>query len=287
MRLMKNVYSEKSIWYLLAFFIACHSLLVILRTQGVGILFTMSCLVWWFALLSSEDATEKLPPKPTQSSTLFGSVVLIASLIRGSSTVHPDAVTFGLPILQGIALTLLYTALRRVWLFKSFLFLLALLPLSVVLIRNVPALMMQQMNMATAAVAHFILRLFQISAHIDQNAIMFPSVTVSVLDACNGMEFIIFISATSLCFLTVFPLLRSADRFLIVLAAIIVGFMVNSLRIALLAVLASHSSPRAQAMFHFFHDQQGSTVFAVIGVCILSSIYLWILSKDVPGPGHS
>jgi exosortase/archaeosortase family protein len=61
-----------------------------------------------------------------------------------------------------------------------------------------------------------------------------------------------------------------------------IGFIVNSFRIALLAVFTGLNSDVGKSMFDFFHEQAGSLIFSGIAVFILGYLYLTILNRELP-----
>jgi len=87
---------------------------------------------------------------------------------------------------------------------------------------------------------------------------------------------------TSIIFLLAFPLRSRLGKILVLLLAPCIGFVVNSIRISLLAVLSSVNSEYGKSLFDFFHEQAGSLIFSGIAVFILGSLYLAILNRELP-----
>ena len=91
---------------------------------------------------------------------------------------------------------------------------------------------------------------------------------------------------TAVIFLVAFPLRSRLGKLLIIISAPIIGFIVNSLRISLLAVFTSLNSDSGRHLFDFFHEQAGSLIFSGLAVFLLGYLYLIILERELP-PLHN
>jgi cyanoexosortase A len=105
---------------------------------------------------------------------------------------------------------------------------------------------------------------------------------VQVMHECNGFEMIMQMIITATIFLVAFPLRSRLGKAVIVVSAPIIGFIVNSLRISLLAVFTSFDSESGRHLFDFFHEQAGSLIFSGLSVFILGYFYLAILERELP-----
>ncbi|MEM9507003.1 MAG: archaeosortase/exosortase family protein, partial [Cyanobacteria bacterium P01_E01_bin.35] len=92
--------------------------------------------------------------------------------------------------------------------------------------------------------------------------------------SCSGLNLILYMLGLSVIFLSIFPVLQTKImKFLVVIMAAMVGFFVNSLRVAILALLSGDlSRPR----FEYWHSQEGALIFVMLSVLIYS-VFCWLI----------
>jgi cyanoexosortase A len=94
---------------------------------------------------------------------------------------------------------------------------------------------------------------------------------VQVIYDCSGIDMINYMLGLSVICLIMFPI-GGIKRFFFPVVAMVLGFVVNCCRVALLAILVSTN----RLGFNDWHTGTGSYTFALIGVVILGAIY-WLL----------
>jgi exosortase/archaeosortase family protein len=115
-----------------------------------------------------------------------------------------------------------------------------------------------------------------------QDTVFLNGGAVQVMHECNGFEMIMQMFITGLIFLLAFPLRSRLGRILVISLAPFIGFIVNSVRIALLAVFTSFNSDYGSSLFNFFHEEAGSLIFSGLAVFLLGYLYLSILNRELP-----
>lgn len=100
---------------------------------------------------------------------------------------------------------------------------------------------------------------------------------IKVIYDCSGIDTVLYMLGLSIACLVMFPI-SGFKRFVFPCIAIAVGFFLNSIRVAMLAVMLGSD----QAAFDKWHTGTGSYTFALIGVIILGAIY-WVLLSHNPG----
>jgi len=96
---------------------------------------------------------------------------------------------------------------------------------------------------------------------------------VEVARGCAGLPPIFMLTRITLMFVLVFPS-TVTQMWIMFPLAIMIAFVVNSLRVALLVIVASQ-----EALFKYWHAGDGSQIFSVIAVSILLAFCNW-LTKD-------
>jgi exosortase/archaeosortase family protein len=179
--------------------------------------------------------------------------------------------------LEGFALALLYEPFNHLGRFRSSLFILALLPLQLILSRLLPE---QLISLATAAGSGLLLQAIGKGVAVDGRDVLLPGGGVSVYGPCNGTEMICMLLIVALTFLVSFPLHRWLHRALVIITAPLVAMACNTVRIAMLALFAATPSPESDAMFDFFHEETGSLLFSGVAVSLIAILYLALLHKQ-------
>jgi cyanoexosortase A len=101
-----------------------------------------------------------------------------------------------------------------------------------------------------------------------------PGGSVQVYSGCSGVVAMTQLLGMSVLFLMLLPLpWKWYQKAILPVAAVGIGFIVNSLRVSLMAVLVSQ---KQMAAFNYWHDGSGSLVFSVIGTLLLV-LLVWIL----------
>jgi cyanoexosortase A len=101
-----------------------------------------------------------------------------------------------------------------------------------------------------------------------------PGGSVQVYSGCSGVVAMTQLLGMSVLFLMLLPLpWKWYQKAILPVAAVGIGFIVNSLRVSLMAILVSQ---KQMAAFNYWHDGSGSLIFSVIGTLLLV-LLVWIL----------
>jgi cyanoexosortase A len=272
----------RNLWLLLCGLTALQSLIVFNNTQITGNAIT-ALIVWGGALICMEDHIENMKPNPSKRSLFIGVLILLYVLYRTAVISGTDSFLYLLPPVAGLGLFFLTTPLNKVFRFGSSLLVLCLLPIFVLFQILVTRYITDDLSTFTARFVMLWLSVLGVSPiKLINDTVFVNGGAVQVMHECNGFEMIMQMIITAFIFLLAFPLRSRIGKFVIVFFAPIIGFMVNSLRIALLAIFTSLNSANGKALFDFFHEQAGSLIFSGIAVFILGYLYLSILNRELP-----
>lgn len=108
--------------------------------------------------------------------------------------------------------------------------------------------------------------------------IQIPNGGVEVVPACSGINLIVHMLSIAVIFLCVFPASRTHTVFFVVFA-ILLGFFMNVIRVAMLAAL---STPQFVNQFHYWHSASGASFFVLLTLIIYGVLYFSFLK-----PAHS
>lgn len=274
--------TTRNLWLTLCSLVATQNLTVFTNSQITGNAIT-ALLVWGGALICMEDQIEDLKPMPSFTSLVTGTVLIAYCLYRTSRIFNSDSFLYFLVPVAGIGLSLMISSFREISRFRESLFILCLLPMFVIIQVLVTTYVTDDLSLLTAKFVLFWLGILGISPiQLAGDTVYTSGGAVQVMHECNGFEMIMQMIITAIIFLVAFPLRSRLGRVLIIASAPLLGFIVNSWRISLLAIFTSLNSQSGRSLFDFFHEQAGSLIFSGLAVFLLGYLYLMVLERELP-----
>ena len=127
----------------------------------------------------------------------------------------------------------------------------------------------------TAKFSAFLLHYFGFDVVSQGVFINLPDGGVKVTDECSGLDTIINTLSISVLALVMFPVNR-AKRFFVPIVAIIIGFVINAIRVVMLAIFAASN----KAAFDNWHGGQASYLYGMIGILVFGCFYWLLLQQE-------
>ncbi len=127
----------------------------------------------------------------------------------------------------------------------------------------------------TAKFSAFLLHYSGFDVSIQGVFINLPNGGVEVTDECSGIDTIIYTLSVSILALVMFPVHRS-KQFFVPIVAIIIGFVINGIRVGMLAIFAASD----KAAFENWHGGQASYLYGMIGILIFGCFYWLLLQQE-------
>ncbi|MGB8700114.1 MAG: cyanoexosortase A [Thermosynechococcaceae cyanobacterium] len=121
----------------------------------------------------------------------------------------------------------------------------------------------------TAKFSAFVLWYMGYPVLLKDNYIQIPQGGVEVVPACSGMNLMTHMVSVSVLVLCLFPLSK-IQATILPLLAILLGFIVNGLRVSVLAAL---STPRFTSLFHYWHSASGASIFVLLALVFYGLIF--------------
>jgi cyanoexosortase A len=272
--------TARNAWLFIAATVAIQNIVVFHTSQNESTT-VFALLIWGGVLICMEDLIEELHPSPNFVVALLASIMLLFVLFRTSLILHSDGVLFILPPIAALALVLLANEPRTLYKFKDSLFCVLLFPAYALLFRIMPE---GPLSLLTAKVAAFWLSILGLDPIVNGRDVLLKSGGVTVLGACNGLDMIAQVVCISVIFLLAFRLRSLTLRILVLSLAPLIGFLSNTIRIALLTVISANGSGHGYGFwFDFFHKDSGSLVFSGLAVFVFGSLYMRLLEHEL-GP---
>lgn len=220
---------------------------------------------WFMVWRKREDL--KLRSNPTATTIAF---VLIAWLLfRSLNIAQYDAFLRFFPVLSGLSLALLASgfALRSYW--REF------IALALVTVPTTTLLALIDISPFTAEFSGSLL--WYTGFRVVQDGVMLhlPTGSVEVYHGCSGIQLIWQHLSLGILFVLLFPIgwIRSL---LVLIAGVSIAFVINGLRVALMAILVAQNNREA---FDYWHLGTGSLIFSMISVCIFGLLCYVVLEQ--------
>ena len=98
---------------------------------------------------------------------------------------------------------------------------------------------------------------------------------VEVYPGCSGLASMIDLLSLTLLFFLMFPS-NWKTKFILPIAAILIGFVMNSIRVALLAVIVAYHN---RVGFEYWHSGEGSLLFSMMSMSLLCTVIYFLIQS--------
>ena len=232
-------------------------------------------LLFYMAIASLiQDRCGQLCLKSNLGATLLGSGLV--SWMLAYSLSMPEQFNHFVrvaPFIAGVGLALLaagFSGLRQFWRELTILFFLGIPRVLIASAVDISPL--------TAKFSAFLLWYAGFDVTRDTVFVRLPGGAVQVYEGCSGLEAMTYLLGLAVVFMMMFPLSRP-KKILTPIVAIALGFVVNAIRVALMAVLAAANNKPA---FDYWHEGTGSLIFAIASVIMFGAFCLLLLRRERP-----
>lgn len=231
-----------------------------------------SSVLYWLAilllLLKRQDA---LKFHSTTPFSILGTVLIAIVCIKSWFVVGTDIFLRVSPILSFMGVALIASGRKSIKQFWREIFLLVLfaIPPGAILLWIDPSVL-------TAKLAAFSLWCLGFQVSVNGAFLSLPKGTIEVYAACSGVALMLQVLGVAFIYL----FLNSCQRhhkILLPAIALLLGFVINGFRIALLAVLVALQDNQA---FDYWHVGNGSLVFSTFAIVVFSFICQTLLSPE-------
>lgn len=170
-----------------------------------------------------------------------------------------------MPILSGLSIALLafgWTGLRRLW-----------RELAILVALGLPSMLAAYTVDISPLTARFSTAVLWYTGHNvvrDGLVILLEGGGVEVYHGCSGLESMAYLLGLSGLCLIMFPL-NGAKRVVIPIVGLLMGFVINGIRVALMALLVAAENTEG---FDYWHTGDGSLLFGMIAVICFGAFYM-------------
>jgi cyanoexosortase A len=179
---------------------------------------------------------------------------------------HPHLRLF--PFISGLAVALIASGFRGLLQYRR--------ELAIMFFLGVPSVLLTYFDISwlTAAAAELLLKLAGFNVVRQNFFLTLPVGTTAVHAGFSGVESIAYLLGIAAIALTLYPVER-LKQISALLAACVIPFWVNSIRVAVMATLAA---PQDQREFLYWYEGDGALIFGVASI-ILFALFYWLLYR--------
>lgn len=250
--------------------LAAISLNVAWRTEDFNLL-GLSVLFWLAVFSQLWERRDQLNLESGIFASFFGATILALLLVKSlylTGGYFPSL----FPLFSAFGLALIASGFKGLKQYWRELFMLLMLALPTVfgswLTDFHPSLL-------TAKLAAYFLWYFGFDVTLQGNLIHLPTGTVEVYAGCSGLQTMLYMLSLALLTITIFPAKRY-QKFLVLPLAVLLGFLVNSGRVSLMAILVASGNSKA---FEYWHGGEGSFVFSAIGSFLFGMFWVFLINE--------
>ena len=221
--------------------------------------FAMSLIFWLAAISLVWDRRKQIAPSSNLMSCGLG-VISIGITLIGAFVDRNLFLGFA-PLGFAVGLALLTSGIAKLLRYREELIILFALGVPKLLLPLLP-----DISPLTAKFSAFWLMYCGFDVVLQNNKIILPQGGVDVVPSCSGLNLITYMLGLSVIFQVMFPLpQKNILNVISYVFAAAIGFLVNSIRVSLLALLSGDASHRA---FEYWHSQEGALIFVTTSVLI-------------------
>jgi cyanoexosortase A len=268
---------SRQLWRMLALLLAVQYLVLIFMTQTTEN-FLNACIVWGCALLVLDGDPLPRRLQPTPLGCVLGTVLIVGVLWRSPTLVSGDKIRYLLPLMTGLGLALLARPWRQLRQFGPVFIIFSLLPLLRLLTSK---LLVAELSQITAWLSGMLLMLCGFPVQRLGQSLYIPGGGVAVNGTCSGSEIMVQLLLVSIIFMVVFPMRYREQNLAMVVIAPLLAWLINGIRIALLALITASSYPGKTWWFDFFHHEWGSQLFSGTAMVVFVVVYVHWQSGQV------
>jgi cyanoexosortase A len=244
---------------------------------------SISAICWGVILLSISRKHQNLALKSNAVASFFGLVLIFLPLVRSMFVHVPNDILVEIsPLITFLGLGMITSGFRGLKQYWQEAIVICTLVLPQVFVSTLVEKLIN-LNEIAAQFAYFLLWYGGFDVKLQGVNVMLPTGSVEVYAGCSGLIPMLMMFKLSVLFLVLFPP-KMVGKILLPILAVLIAFIVNGVRIALMAILAAFSNLET---FDYWHQGDGSQIFSLISILIFGLFCRFILLQDNPENSES
>lgn len=239
---------------------------------------SMSLLCWGAVFSLLWDKRHTLSLESDMFSSVLGLAIVAFILLRSVLMSSFDIVFVMSPFIAALGVALLASGFKHLRQYWQELFIIFALHLPVgILVDRISILSVYTAKFATLLLSYLGVEYYSQGVNI----VLGSGKAVEVAAGCSGWETIFPLLKLSVLFLVMFPT-GLVTKILVPVAAFLIAFVVNGVRVTIMAILVGYSQ---QETFEYWHKGTGSQIFFLTATVLFGTLcYFLSRNKDVEQP---
>lgn len=242
------------------------------RSDNIDVLGT-SLLFWGAGAILMWEKKDSLDFETELVSTLVGISIIALVLLKSLSISGYDIFLRFSPLISGLGLGLVASGFKGLKQYWQELLIVGFIAIP-------PGLILKFIDVApvTARFTHFILHYLGVNVTRQGVHLIVANASLEVASGCTGVGAILQLLGLGILVLLMFPT-NLRQKIFVLLTAIVVAFVVNGVRVALMTYLLAFYGQKA---FEYWHYGDGSLIFSMIAVAIFGLFCWFTVLRDEP-----
>ncbi len=244
---------------------------------------SISAICWSVVLLLISRKHQNLALKSNAIASFLGLVLIFLPLVRSMFVHIPNDILVEIsPLITFLGLGMLssgFQGLKQYWQEAIVIFTLVLPQVVVGSIIERFA----DLNAIAAQFAYFLLWYGGFDVKLQGVNVILPTGSVEVYAGCSGLIPMLMMFKLSILFLVMFPT-KPVEKVFLPALAVFIAFVVNGIRIALMAILVAFSNLET---FKYWHQGDGSQIFSLVSILIFGLFCRFLLQQGNPDDSTS
>jgi cyanoexosortase A len=241
-------------------------------------------LAWGAALFLSWQQRHYLCLKSEITSTIIGLILIAWVMFRSlSSSITDDVLVNISPLISVLSICLLSSGFNNLKQYKKelaivFVSIFPTQPLLPIIGKVIGVDISMLVSTITSKFSAFVLWYLGFETERLGVNIILPGGAITIYERCSGLSDMILLLQIACIVLVIFPL-GSYKKIILLITAVILAFIVNSIRVALMAFLVAFSN---RAAFDYWHGGDGAQIFSTIAIFLFWWLCKFVVTQNEP-----
>ena len=241
----------------------------------------LNLLFWCAALFVLWKRRDTLMLESGGISSFFG-ILLIAWTLLKSLSIHSkyDMLIEFSPFISTLGLFLIASGVKSLKQYWQELIIIFVLSIPVGTLYLVDKLI--DSSTLAAKFSNFLLWYLGFQVHRQGVFVILPTGSIEIYSGCSGLNLMFLLIKLAIIFILLFRL-KLSQKLLVPLIALSIAFILNGVRVTIMAILVASSN---QTAFHYWHGDEGGQIFSTTAILIFGIVCQYMLKQSDNKPNN-
>ena len=232
-------------------------------------------LFWCAALYIAWKKKDKLNLHSNLLSTAVGLILIAWLLFRGAvSEFDSDVITRIYPLISVAGICLLATKPTKIFQYWREIFIVSMTGIPWELIFAMTPVV-SKISILDAKIARLMLWYVGFDVQRSGDLVILPKGAIKIASSCSSFDLLGLLWQSAIVLCLCFTVANN-KKIILFSCSTLIAFVVNGLRLCLMAVLVASKSNEA---FYYWHGEDGAEIFTTAAILILAAVYWWWIKE--------